>query len=231
MTTPVTKTETLVTEDGVPIDAVHIVGDSRLVFVLAHGFTLNWQRPSVWKVVRRLNRFGGVVTFDFRGLGYERIVTVGFSMGASIVLRHAGLLGGEDAVVAVSCPGRWYYRGTFAMRRLHWVVEHRVGRMIAKKFMNTRISNGRWDPIPVPPADAAAKIAPTPLLIVHGDKDEYFPTEHAERLFEAANQPKELWIVPGFGHAETCCEPALLDRIGKWAVATVIVDIAPDVVA
>jgi len=258
MTTPVTKTETLVTEDGVPIDAVHLVGDSRLVFVLAHGFTLNWQRPSVWKVVRRLNRFGGVVTFDFRGhgrsggvstlgdheirdlavaikyareLGYERIVTVGFSMGASIVLRHAGLLGGEDAVVAVSCPGRWYYRGTFAMRRLHWVVEHRVGRMIAKKFMNTRISNGRWDPIPVPPADAAAKIAPTPLLIVHGDKDEYFPTEHAERLFEAANQPKELWIVPGFGHAETCCEPALLDRIGKWAVATVIVDIAPDVVA
>lgn len=258
MTKPVMKAETLVTDDGVAIDAVHLAGDSRVVFVLAHGFTLNWQRPSVWRVARRLNRLGGVVTFDFRGhgrsggvstlgdreisdldvairyareLGYERLVTVGFSMGASIVLRHAGLLGGEDAVISVSGPGRWYYRGTLAMRRVHWVVEHRVGRMIARKFMNTRITDGRWDPIPVPPADAAAKIAPIPLLIVHGDKDEYFPADHAEQLFEAAHQPKELWIVPGFAHAETGAENALLDRIGSWAVKAVSPVITPDVVA
>jgi pimeloyl-ACP methyl ester carboxylesterase len=257
MTKPVMKAETLVTDDGITIDAVHLAGDSRLVFVLAHGFTLNWQRPSVWRVARRLNRFGGVVAFDFRGhgrsggastlgdreisdldvamryareLGYERLVTVGFSMGASIVLRHAGLLGGEDAVISVSGPGRWYYRGTLAMRRVHLVVEHKLGRMIARKFMNTRITDGRWDPIPVPPADAAAKIAPTPLLIVHGDKDEYFPADHAEQLFEAAHQPKELWIVPGFAHAETGAENALLDRIGSWAVTAVSDAIAPDVV-
>jgi pimeloyl-ACP methyl ester carboxylesterase len=258
MTTPVTKAETLVTEDGVPIDAVHLAGDSRLAFVLAHGFTLSWQRPALWRVARRLNRFGGVVAFDFRGhgrsggvstlgdqeikdldvaigyareLGYERVVTVGFSMGASIVLRHAGLLGGVDAVVSVSGPGRWYYRGTLAMRKVHWAVEHRLGRMIAGKFLHTRISDGRWDPVPVPPADAAAKIAPTPLLIVHGDKDEFFPADHAEQLFEAANQPKELWIVPGFGHAETGAKPALLDRIGNWAVTAVAASVAPDVVA
>ena len=258
MTKPVMKAETLVTDDGIAIDAVHLAGDSRVVFVLAHGFTLNWQRPSVWRVARRLNRFGGVVAFDFRGhgrsggastlgdreisdldvairyareLGYERLVTVGFSMGASIVLRHAGLLGGEDAVISVSGPGRWYYRGTLAMRRVHLVVEHKLGRMIARKFMNTRITDGRWDPIPVPPADAAAKIAPTPLLIVHGDKDEYFPADHAEQLFEAAHQPKELWIVPGFAHAETGAENALLDRIGSWAVTAVSPVITPDVVA
>jgi pimeloyl-ACP methyl ester carboxylesterase len=258
MTTPVIKAQTLVTDDGVAIDAVHLAGDRRLAFVLAHGFTLNWQRPSVWMVARRLSRFGGVVVFDFRGhgrsgsastlgdleigdldvairyareLGYERIVTVGFSMGASIVLRHAGLLGGEDAVISVSGPGRWYYRGTLAMRKVHFVVEHGLGRMIARKFLNTRISGGRWDPIPVPPADAAAKIAPTPLLIVHGDRDEYFPTDHAEQLFEAAHQPKELWIVPGFGHAETGAETALLDRIASWAVTAVSPSIAPDVVA
>jgi pimeloyl-ACP methyl ester carboxylesterase len=222
MTKPVMKAETLVTDDGITIDAVHLAGDSRLVFVLAHGFTLNWQRPSVWRVARRLNRFGGVVAFDFRGhgrsggastlgdreisdldvamryareLGYERLVTVGFSMGASIVLRHAGLLGGEDAVISVSGPGRWYYRGTLAMRRVHLVVEHKLGRMI-----------------------------------VHGDKDEYFPADHAEQLFEAAHQPKELWIVPGFAHAETGAENALLDRIGSWAVTAVSDAIAPDVV-
>jgi pimeloyl-ACP methyl ester carboxylesterase len=258
MTAPVLKSETLVTDDGIPIDAIHLDGDRQLAFVLAHGFTLSWQHPSVWRVARRLNRSGGVIAFDFRGhgrsgsastlgdleirdldvairyareLGYERVVAVGFSMGASIVLRHAGLLGGEDAVVSVSGPGRWYYRGTLAMRKVHFAVEYRIGRIIARKFLNTRISGGRWDPIPVPPADAAAKIAPTPLLIVHGDRDEYFPPDHAEQLFEAANQPKELWIVPGFGHAETAAELALIDRIAKWAHAAVAPTITPDVVA
>jgi len=246
MTKPVTKAQTLVTEDGVPIDAVHLPGDGELGIVVAHGFTQNWQRPVVWRVLRRLNRFGGVVGFDSRGhgrsggastmgdleiadvevaaeyareLGYRRVATVGFSMGASTVLRHAGLTGGVDAVVAVSGPGRWYYRGTKPMRRVHFAIEHKVGRLFASTVLHTRISSGRWDPVPLPPADAAARIAPTPLLIVHGDRDDFFPVDHAEGLYAAANDPKELWIVPGFGHAETAATPALLDRIGGWLLA------------
>src|SRR5437762_7339602 len=112
MTQPVLKTRTLVTEDGVPIDAIHLPADSDLAIVLAHGFTLSWQRPAVWRVATRLSRSAGVVTFDFRGhgrsggmstlgdreikdldvavahareLGYQRIAAVGFSMGASVV--------------------------------------------------------------------------------------------------------------------------------------------------
>ena len=152
-------------------------------------------------------------------------------MGASIALRHAGLIGGVDAVVAVSGPGRWYFRGTKPMRRVHFAIEHRVGRLIVRKYLNTRIGAGRWDPVPMPPADAAARIAPTPLLIVHGDKDEYFPVDHAEQLYDAAHQPKELWIVPGFGHAEGGATPALLDRIGGWLLAAVPATASPNVVA
>ncbi len=258
MTKPVTKAVTLVTDDAVPIEAIHLPGDRSLGLVLAHGFTLNWRGGHLWGVARRLNRFGGVVAFDFRGhgrsgglstlgdqeikdvdvavryareLGYERVVTIGFSMGASIVLRHAGLLGGVDAVVSVSGPGRWYYRGTPAMRRVHWAVEHKVGRLIARRFLNTRISDGRWDPVPLPPDEAAARISPTPLLVVHGDRDEYFPADHAEQIFAAARQPKELWIVPGFGHAESGASPALLERIANWATAAVAVPASPNAVA
>jgi pimeloyl-ACP methyl ester carboxylesterase len=258
MTAPVIKAETLVTQDGVAIDTVHLPGDSHVAFVLAHGFTQNWQRPAVWRVARGLRQSGGVVTFDFRGhgrsggmstlgdleindvdvavgyareLGYERVVTVGFSMGASIVLRHAALIGGVDAVVSVSGPGRWYYRGTLAMRKVHWAVEKRLGRVVARTFLATRISQGRWDPVPLGPADAAAKIAPTPLLIVHGDQDAYFPVEHAEQLFEAARQPKELWIVPGFGHAETATPTALVERIAVWGRTAVLPAASPDAVA
>jgi len=259
MTKPVIKAETLVTEDRVPIEVVHLHGDRAVAFVVAHGFTLHWRRPNVWRITDRLNRFGGALVFDFRGhgrsggfstlgdkeiydldvvvryareLGYERVVTVGFSMGASIALRHAGLIGGVDAVVSISGPGRWYYKGTPSMRRVHWAVEHRAGRIVTGRFLNTRINQGRWDPVPLPPAEAAARVAPTPLLIVHGDRDDYFPADHAEQLFEAAHQPKELWIVAGLAHAETAvsAEPELLDRIARWGLAAAEVPVSPKAV-
>jgi pimeloyl-ACP methyl ester carboxylesterase len=248
---------TLVTEDGVPIDAAHLPGPGSrgeslgsraqgdLAIVVAHGFTLNWQRPNVWRIANRLTKVAGIVVFDFRGhgrsgglstlgdreikdldvavgwarqLGYRRIVAVGFSMGASVVLRYAGLVGGLDAVVSVSGPGRWYYRGTERMRRVHLAVEHRLGRFVTRRWLKTRISPKKWKPVPVPPAEAAAKIASTPLLIVHGDKDLYFPPEHARQLYMAANEPKELWLIPGMGHAESATSDDLTDKIGRWIV-------------
>ena len=257
MAKPVTKAEILVTDDAVPIEAVHLDGDRSLGFVVAHGFTLHWRWPHVWRVAKRLRQHGGVAVFDFRGhgrsggqstlgdqevkdldvvvrymreLGYEQLVTMGFSMGASIVLRHAALVGGVDAVISVSGPGRWYYRGTPAMRRVHWAVEHKAGRLVARLFLGTRIRQGRWDPIPLPPAEAAARISPTPLLIVHGDRDTYFPSDHAEQLYAAAREPKDLWIEEGMGHAESAVSGEVLDRMAKWAMtATTTIVARPNV--
>jgi pimeloyl-ACP methyl ester carboxylesterase len=117
------------------------------------------------------------------------------------------------------------------MRRVHWVVEHKAGRILAKRLINTRISQGRWDPVPLPPAEAAARIAPTPVLIVHGDRDEYVPADHAEQLFEAAQQPKELWIIPGMGHAESAVSSDVLERIAKWGMTVTAVKASPNAVA
>jgi fermentation-respiration switch protein FrsA (DUF1100 family) len=69
----------------------------------------------------------------------------------------------------------------------------------------------------MPPAEAAALIAPTPVLIVHGDRDIYFPPDHGQQLYDAAAEPKELWMIPGFGHAERHTDDALVDRIAAWA--------------
>jgi pimeloyl-ACP methyl ester carboxylesterase len=243
MTKPVAKATTLVTEDRVPIEAIHLRGTTDLAIVLAHGFTLSWQRPNVWRIANRLNRTAGVLTFDFRGhgrsgglstlgdreikdldvvvayareLGYKRIAVVGFSMGASIALRYAGLVGGLDAVVSISGPGRWYYRGTERMRWVHRAVERRLGRWVTRRILKTRVSPEGWKLVPVPPAEAAARISPVPLLIVHGDKDLYFPPEHARQLYMAAREPKELWLIPGMAHAESACDQDLVDRIARW---------------
>jgi pimeloyl-ACP methyl ester carboxylesterase len=259
---PVVMTVTLVTKDGVPIDAVHLpmagqphpeelspprppLGRRDLALVIAHGFTMSWQRPMIWRLLQRFNRAAGVVTFDFRGhgrsgglstlgdkeiddldvtvryareLGYQRVATVGFSMGSSVVLRHAALRGGTDAVVSVSGPGHWFYRGTAPMRRVHLAAERRLGRAFTRHVLKTRVSPDGWPhPEPLPPAEAAARIAPTPLLIVHGDQDIYFPPDHGQQLYDAAGEPKELWLLPGFGHAERHTDDALVDRIAAWA--------------
>jgi pimeloyl-ACP methyl ester carboxylesterase len=251
MPKPVVTATTLVTDDRVPIDAIHLPGSKDLAIVVAHGFTLSWQRPNVWRIANRLNRIAGVLSFDFRGhgrsgglstlgdrevsdldvvvrwareLGYRRVAAVGFSMGASVVLRHAGLVGGVDAVVSVSGPGRWNYRGTESMRRVHFAVEHRIGRYVTRRWLKTRITPEGWKLVPVPPAEAAARISPVPLLIVHGDKDHYFPPEHARQLYMAAREPKELWLVPGMAHAEAACGQELTDRIGRWVKAAVARD-------
>jgi fermentation-respiration switch protein FrsA (DUF1100 family) len=45
--------------------------------------------------------------------------------------------------------------------------------------------------------DSAAALAPVPLLVVHGADDIVVPPSHAQRLYDAAREPRELWLVPG----------------------------------
>lgn len=237
------RNKTLKTADGVRIDAFHENGDRGLAIVVAHGFTGSWRRPSVRRVTSIFHRYGGVISFDFRGhgasggkstvgdleiydleaavawareLGYENVATVGFSMGASVAVRHAALIRGVEAVVAVSGPARWYYRGTVPMRRVHWVVERRMGRLVGRVALRTRIAADGWDPLPQAPHEVASRISPIRLLVVHGDSDRYFPVEHAHQLYDAAAEPKELWLVKGFGHAENAAPDDLLLRIATW---------------
>jgi len=42
-----------------------------------------------------------------------------------------------------------------------------------------------------------------PLLILHGDRDEIVPFSMGQRLFEAANEPKEFYTIKGAGHNDT----------------------------
>jgi len=219
-----------------------------LAFVVVHGFTGSWRRPDLRAVVERLRRYGGVVSFDLRGhgasageasvgatehadvsaavawagtLGYRTVVTLGFSLGSALVVRQAGLEGGVDAVVAVSGPSRWNYRGTAPTRRLHAGMGTTLGRAVLARAFGTRVGAEGWDPAPLPPDAAAERIAPTPLLVVHGEADDYFPVDHARWLAEAAGPTATLWLVPGMGHAEGAVSGDLLDRIATWAVALV----------
>jgi pimeloyl-ACP methyl ester carboxylesterase len=219
-----------------------------LAVVVAHGFSGSVDRPAVQAVARALAHHAGVVAFDFRGhgrstgrstlgdkeildldaavrfareLGYADVVTCGWSMGGSVVLRHAALLRDVDAVVSVSAVSRWFYTGTKPMRRVHWAVTTRVGRFVTRHLLKTRIAAEGWTPVPESPVEVVPAIAPIPLLVVHGDSDHYFPVEHPQALYDAAREPKELWLLEGFGHAENAATPELLERIGAHLPALV----------
>lgn len=237
----------LTTPDGVRIDSVLLRGTRTRTsaVVLANGFTGTWRSPHTRAIAARLLAVGDVLLFDFRGhhastgfstvgdrevidlqtavdhlraQGYTQIATLGFSMGAAVAVRHAGLFGGVNAVVAVSGPSRWFYQGTTRMRLLTFGVTRPAGRLLLRLTRNVRVLDRPWDPVPLDPTELAGAVAPAGLLVVHGDADPYFPVEHARRIHEAAQDPRELWIEPGMEHAEraVAVRPDLVDRLASW---------------
>jgi pimeloyl-ACP methyl ester carboxylesterase len=219
--------------------------DLATAFVLAHGFTGSWETAKLRRAAGWFREHGGVVALSFRGhgrsgghstlgdaevldlaaavewarvLGYAHVVTVGFSMGGAIVLRHAGLVGAIDAAVSVSAPSRWYYQGTPPMRLVQWVIGERAGRAAVRLTRGTRVSGAGWESAPMEPR-AAAALGEVPLLIVHGDADTYFPLDHARQIVEGGGKRAELWVEPGFAHAESGLTEPLARRIALWGLA------------
>jgi uncharacterized protein len=175
-----------------------------LAVVVGHGFTNHVRKPFVTRVLHRLARRHTVIALDFRGHGrsggrstagpgevhdldagirlakehgHEKVATLGFSMGGSVAMLHAATGAYRpDAVVAVSAAARWWTRDTEAMRRLFWLAELPHGRL-AMRALRVRMAPPPTE-IPASPIEVAHRIAPTPLLLVHGDGDHYVGVDH-----------------------------------------------------
>lgn len=65
------------------------------------------------------------------------------------------------------------------------------------------------------PIDGIGKLA-CPLLIISGLEDEKTRPEDTERLFAAARDPKELWMVPGIGHRDLFAQKGYPERIADF---------------
>lgn len=61
-----------------------------------------------------------------------------------------------------------------------------------------------------------------PMLFIHGDADDFVPTQMVYPLYEAKPAPKELWIVPGAAHARSygSFPEEYTERVARFVIPT-----------
>lgn len=68
--------------------------------------------------------------------------------------------------------------------------------------------------------ETAIKSFNKPVLVIGGESDSYTPPVETRAIFEAANAPKQLWIVPKGDHNSTVAHPEYFDRVERFFEAT-----------
>lgn len=216
--------------------------DAVATVVLVHGFVHSSRTPRIHAFAHLLARKVHVVVPDLRGhgssggactLGLDEprdvaaavaaavpglpVVTMGVSLGGAAVLLHAGSIADHPhdrdiaGVVAISPPawsGDW---DTAATKRVQRYAGSPAGRRVLSRLLQTRIAE-QCQAVP-DSRDLVARIAPAFTLIVADPADHYFGAEHSRALYEWAREPKDLWLLPGTGHATDLLSPALADRL------------------
>jgi uncharacterized protein len=210
--------------DGVTLHAtVRTRGHDRAILVVPGIFT-HRDCPEHRLLAERLLDLADVVTLDVRGHGdsggafsfgrkepgdvaslglylrgrYRRLGALGFSFGGF----HCAVAAAEarpfDAVVLVGTPSRLF------------IFDHNLFRRGLRRSLRLAVRRERrltrLSPLPLlprhDPGRVMHRIAPTPLLIVHGGDDWLVSPAHARRLYARAGEPRELVLLPRGLHAE-----------------------------
>ena len=67
------------------------------------------------------------------------------------------------------------------------------------------------------------RIAPRPLLVIHGTADDVVPVDNSRDLYQHAGEPKDIAIIEGAGH-RLRLEPEAMDCALEWLSAHVLRD-------
>jgi hypothetical protein len=159
--------------------------------------------------------------FDYRGYGkskgrisrrgvYEDSVAAihyvqsRTDVDADKILIFGQSLGGANAIAAV---GNNDFKGIRAIvidssfSSYRKIVRDKIAQVPILSLLRWPLSylvvGNRYSPI-----DYVARLPRVPLVFIHGTADPVVPYEHSVDLYERANPPKELWMVPDGQHTE-----------------------------
>jgi fermentation-respiration switch protein FrsA (DUF1100 family) len=128
----------------------------------------------------------------------DRIILLGSSAGGAVSIEVSA---GDRRVTAVgtfACPARFELPEKFDAATM--VAHYRSIGVI--RDANFPPSDEEWLQgfSALAPVRIVSKIAPRPLLLIHGDNDDVVPLSHAYELYKNAGEPKELRIIKRAGH-------------------------------
>ena len=194
--------------DGVQLHGWYVPGSRDVTFLWFHGNAGN--------ISHRLSNLKemhdelavNIFIFDYRGYGQSRGTPSeqGTYLDANAALDY--LKSRED----VSIREIVYYGrslgGAIAVELA--TQEPPYGLVLESSFPSVTYMARKANPLPLwrllrTKYDSAAKVPrlQMPLLQIHGDSDDTVPLEAGRALFEAANTPKELYVIPGADHNDT----------------------------
>ncbi len=123
----------------------------------------------------------------------DPVLVFGQSLGGAIAIAAVAEAGSADVRAVVT-------ESTLSSYRL--VVRDQIGKMARASFLRWPLSwlvvNNRYSPDRV-----IDRLAPIPLLLIHGTDDEGIPIYHCHRFFSRAREPKQMWVVEGGKHLDT----------------------------
>jgi dipeptidyl aminopeptidase/acylaminoacyl peptidase len=152
----------------------------------------------------------------FLGCDPDRIALMGFSGGGMVSIICAARRGGLKAVATLASPAD--HSRLLSRESIGAFIAHARGIGIIRDpaFPDSE-EEYYLEMAGVRPVQEMGGISPTPILIVHGDSDDLVPVEEAHRLFQAAGEPKELYVVKGGGH-KLRHEPEAMDKTISWVL-------------
>lgn len=119
----------------------------------------------------------------------DRLIFFGQSLGAAIAVHLAAGPEGAGLRAVVLESGfssyRTITREKLSLSVLTWPLQWPLSFLVSDRYR---------------PREAIAKLAPVPVLIIHGTADPVVPYSHAVTLYAAAREPKTLWTIPDAGH-------------------------------
>ena len=136
-----------------------------------------------------------------RSRGVDRMGFCGTSQGAAAAILAAARCPWAAAVVAEAPYASWETTLYYALQSYAHIPAPLAGpgSWLLARWLELRLGFRACDAEPV---DAIGRITPRATLLIHGAQDPYIPISEMERLFAAAAQPKELWVLPEAGHTQ-----------------------------
>lgn len=146
----------------------------------------------------------------------SKIGVSGLSLGgAAALLGPAGPVPADALVLTVVYPD--------IRHAIHNRIAYRLGNFLASAgepllSFQAPLRYDVW-PDKLSP-ETAIKSFKKPVLVIGGEIDSYTPPVETRAIFEAANAPRQLWIVPKDDHNNTFAHPEYLDRVENFFDAT-----------